>query len=115
MSISRRSWLPLANWLIGYAVALVVILPLLVPMLEGFFASFRSQGVTLEDMQANNIPALQFPTCLFVGMALWLIHPHHHPFVTYTLALGSSAAIWCLLPALVSRTKWRGLEVVTSR
>lgn len=113
MSISRRSWLPLANWLIGYAVALVVILPLLVPMLEGFFASFRSQGVTLEDMQANNIPALQFPTCLFVGMALWLVHPHDHPFVTYTLALGSSAAIWCLLPALAGRAKWRRVEVVT--
>jgi hypothetical protein len=113
MSISRRSWLPLANWLIGYAVALVVILPLLVPMLEGFFASFRSQGVMLEDMQANNIPCGEFPTCLFVGMALWLVHPHDHPFVTYTLALGSSAAIWCLLPALVGRTRWRGLEVVT--
>jgi hypothetical protein len=113
MSISRRSWLPLANWLIGYAVALVVILPLLVPMLEGFFASFRSQGVTLEDMQANNIPALQFPTCLFVGMALSLVHPHDHPFVTYTLALGSSAAIWCLLPALAGRAKWRRVEVVT--
>jgi hypothetical protein len=113
MSLSRRSWLPLANWLIGYAVALVVILPLLIPMLEGFFASMRSQGVTLEDMQANNIPVLQFPTSLFLGMALWLIHPHDHPLVTYTLALGASAAVWCLVPALVSRAKWRGLEVVT--
>jgi hypothetical protein len=113
MSISRRSWLPLANWLIGYAVALVVILPLLVPMLEGFSASMRSQGVTLVDMQDNNIPAQDFLTSIFAGMALWLGHPQNHPYVTYTLALGSSAAVWCLLPAMVSRAKWRGLEVVT--
>jgi hypothetical protein len=113
LSISRRSWLPLGNWLIGYAVALVVILPLLVPMLGGFFASVRSQGVILEDMQGNNIPVMEFPTSLFLGMALWLIHPPENPHVTYTLALGASAAVWCLLPASVDRTKWRGLEVVT--
>jgi hypothetical protein len=114
MSISRRSWLPLANWLIGYAVALVVILPLLVPMLEGFFASFRSQGVTLEDMQDYNIPAHLFLISIFTGMAIWLFHQHEQPLhVTYTLALGAGAAAWCLLPALCSRAKWRGLEVVT--
>jgi hypothetical protein len=113
MSISRRSWLPLANWLFGYALAVVVIFPLVIPMLEGFFASMRSQGVVLEDMQANNIPGAEFLPSIFVGMALWLAHPHDHPFTTYTLALGSSAAAWCLLPAMVSRAKWRGLEVVT--
>jgi hypothetical protein len=113
MSISRRSWLPLANWLFGYALALVVIYPLVIPMLEGFFSSMRAQGVVLEDMQANNIPAGEFLPSIFVGMALWLVHPHDHPFTTYTLALGSSAAAWCLLPAMVSRAKWRGLEGVT--
>jgi hypothetical protein len=140
MSLSRRSWLPLGNWLIGYGLALVAALPLLIPMLEGFFTSFRSQGITLEDMQANNIPALEFTSSIFVGMALYLGHPYHHPYVTYTLALGASAAVWCLpaaligqtkahrpeVPptdrpfiawliwwALIGRTKWRGLEVVT--
>ena len=112
ISISRRSILPLGNWLIGYAFAVVIISPLLVPMLSGFFSSMRSQGVTLEDMQANNIPAVQFPMSLFLGMALWLARPHAHPYVTYTLALSSSAAVWCLLPAFLSRAKWRGLEVV---
>jgi hypothetical protein len=93
--------------------AVVVIFPLVIPMLEGFFASMRSQGVVLEDMQANNIPGAEFLPSIFVGMALWLAHPHDHPFTTYTLALGSSAAAWCLLPVMVSRAKWRGLEVVT--
>jgi hypothetical protein len=129
MSISRRSWLPLANWLIGYTVALVVILPLLIPMLEGFFTSMRSQGVTLQDMQANNVPVKDFLTSIFAGMTLlpakeflisilpsktpWLDHSQLPLYTTYTLALGASAAVWCLLPASVSRAKWRGLEVTT--
>jgi hypothetical protein len=113
LSISRRSWRPLVNWLGGYTIALVIVLPLLVPMLEGFFSSIRSQGVTLTDMQANNIPAKLFPTSIFLGMALWLTHPHEHPYVTYTLALGSSAAVWCLLPAVASRAKWRAPEVIS--
>jgi hypothetical protein len=113
MSISRRSWLPLANWLIGYAAAMVVVLPLLLPTIEGFFASYRAGGITLDDMQQNNIPAMEFLNSVFAGMALWLLHPHQHPYTTYTLALGSSAAAWCLVPAMLSRAKWRGLEVVT--
>jgi hypothetical protein len=113
MSICRRSWLPLQNWLVGYTVAAIIVLPLLVPILEGFSASFRSQGVTLEDMQANNIPGGEFITSIFAGMALWLAHPHHHPYVTYTLALGSRAAVWCLVPDFVSHARWRGIEVVS--
>jgi hypothetical protein len=113
MSISRRSWIPLGNWVIGYSAALVTVLPLLIPVMGGFFASARAQGVTLQDMQANNIPAAEFPVSMFLGTALWLMHPHVKFHVIYTLALGSSAAAWCLLPALASRSKWRGLEVVS--
>ena len=94
ISISRRSLLPLGIWLLGYVVAVVAISPLLVPMLGGFFTSMRAQGVTLEDMQANNIPAYQFVTSIFAGMDVWLGHPMRHPHVTYTLALGASAAVW---------------------
>ena len=113
ISISRRSLLPLGIWLLGYVVAVVAISPLLVPMLGGFFTSMRAQGVTLEDMQANNIPAYQFVTSIFAGMDVWLGHPMRHPHVTYTLALGASAAVWCLVPAFASRARWTGLEVVT--
>jgi len=113
VSFSRRSVRPLVNWLAGYAVAVVLLLPLLVPMLHGFFASLRSQGVTLDDMQANNVPFDQFPKSIFAGMALWMFDTNDHPYVTYTLALGASAAAWSFLPVLVSHAKWRGLEVVT--
>jgi hypothetical protein len=113
MAWNRRSVLPLGSWLGGYALAVVIVLPLFVPTLEGFFSSARSHGVDLEDMQQNNIPAQYFPTSLFVGMALWIIHPPVHPFTTYTLALGSCAAAWCIVPALASREKWRDLDKVT--
>jgi hypothetical protein len=113
LSINRRSLLPLANWIIGYAAAVVIVLPLLLPMLNGFTHSGRSNGVTLDDMQANNIPFTDFPVSTLLGTAVWMIHPKQHLYTTYTLALGASAAAWCILPAMLSRAKWRGLEVVT--
>ncbi len=82
-------------------------------MLGGFFASARAMGVTLEDMQSNNIPVSQFPMSLFFGMAVWIAHPPLTAHVTYTVAFCSSAAAWCIVPAILSRSKWRGLELVT--
>lgn len=113
VSISRRSFLPLGNWFAGYALALLIILPLLIPLLGGFFSSARFHGVTLANMQANNVPVMEFPTALFMGMDLWMINPHDHPGATYTQALGSCAAAWCLVPAMLGRGRWRGLELVS--
>ncbi len=113
VSLSRHSWVPLGNWVVGFAAAAVILLPLLVPMLEGFSNSYRAQGVPLSDMQANNIPAEDFLTSLLLGTAVWILHPHQHLYTTYTLAFGASAAAWCILPALMSRAKWRGLEITT--
>jgi hypothetical protein len=48
-----------------------------------------------------------------LGAALWILHPNQHVYTTYTLAFGASAAAWCILPAIMSRAKWRGLEVVS--
>ncbi len=113
LSISRRSILPLGCWLTGYAIAIILILPLLIPAYEGFSASLRSGGTTVEDMQSYNIPFQFFPMSIFMGMALWIFHPPVHPYVTYTYAFGSTAAAWCLLPAMTSRAKWRPLEIIT--
>lgn len=112
VSIARRSILPLGCWTVGYTLAVVVVLPLLVPAIEGFSATYRSMGVTLEDMQQNNISLSSFPTSLFFGMSLWVIKTPVNPYTTYTLALGSCAAIWCLPFTLASRAKWQSLEAV---
>ena len=113
LSIARRSPMPLVNWLVGYGAAMVLILPILLPMLDGFTHSLRAGGVAITDMQQNNIPAEDFLTSVFLGMAIWIFFPHQHPYVIYTLSLGASAAAWCLLPAIVSRAKWRGTTFVT--
>ncbi len=113
VSISRRSWLPLLNWGVGYTVAVILILPLLVPMLHGFFQSVRSQGVTLDDMQASRIPALDFLPSMFMGSAAWIFFPYGGFPTTNPLALGACAAAWCVIPAVFSREKWRDLEIVT--
>jgi hypothetical protein len=64
-------------------------------------------------MQAYNIPAMSFPVSLFLGMALWFTHPElPTPHTTYILALGSSAAIWCIIPALAGPERWRKLDAL---
>jgi hypothetical protein len=79
----------------------------------GFSESLRARGVPMDDMQAYNIPAMSFPVSLFFGTAIWWTHPELPPATeTYFLALGSSAAIWCLLPAIAGRGGWRPLELL---
>ncbi|MCE0484524.1 MAG: hypothetical protein LV479_09830 [Methylacidiphilales bacterium] len=113
VSLERRSIMPIGCWLLGYGLAIIIMLPLLVPMVEGFFTSWRAHGVSLDDMQSYNIPLGQMPIAFFIGTAVWLIQPDWDIQTTYTLALGASAAAWCLLPALTGSWKWRGLELVT--
>jgi hypothetical protein len=110
LSVGQRSWRPVGNLVIGYAIAVIVLLPLLLPMLSGFFASYRSQGVLLTDMQENNVPAPQFLTSLLFGASVWMIKPSD---VTYTLALGASAGIWCFIPAFLGRTRWNAMEAAS--
>ncbi len=112
LCIARRSLLPMVNWLGGGTIALILLLPVLLPALQGFSHSLRSGGLRLEDMQQNNIPAVDFLNSIFLGMASWIFYPHGHPYVTYNLALGSSAAVWCLLPALVPELAFRARQIV---
>ena len=110
----RRSWQPLLCWGAGNLIAIVLVLPLLLPAMQGFSESLRARGVPMDDMQAYNIPILSFPVALFFGVALWWTHPTNtqllHAHTTYILALGSSAAIWCILPALAGRGGWKPID-----
>ena len=112
VSAARRSWAPIGWWAAGYTLAVFLLLPLLIPMMSGFLSTTRSHGVDPQDMQGNNIPLSLFPTSFFFGMALWIVNPPVHAFTTYTYALASCAAAWCILPAMASRRSWRDLELV---
>jgi hypothetical protein len=108
----RRSWQPVICWGAGFALAALLLLPLVLPLTEGFFASTRSHGVSVFEMTRNNIPLRYFPTAIFFGMALWIIHPPVDASTTYIFATGSAAAAWCSLGLLKLRTRWTPLEAV---
>ena len=113
LAIQRRSWQPALCWGAGTLAAIIVVLPLLIPLMMGFSESLRSRGVPVDDMQAYGIPAMSFPVSIFLGMALWWTHPELPPaHETYFLALGSSAAIWCIIPALAGRGGWKPLDLL---
>ncbi len=114
ISLWRRSFQPLGLWLIGYALAVLLVSPLLIPAAEGFFASGRSHGTPLSDIGDNNIPAPLFASSFFLGTALSYIHSPPAGTINgiYIFSLGSSAAAWCVVPALLSRAKWRFLEIL---
>ena len=110
LSLIRRSVVPLRSWVAGSAVALFFILPLLLPVISGFLLTARSHGVDVTDMTDNSIPLSHFSTSLFLGMAFWLVHPADVTLsTTYLTALGSCAAAWCFVPALLVRP-WTRLE-----
>jgi hypothetical protein len=116
LSLQRRSWRPALCWGAGTLAAIILVLPLLVPAMVGFSESLRARGVPMDDMQAYNVPAGSFPVAIFLGMALWWTHPFNaellNAHATYILALGSCAAIWCIIPALAGRGGWRPLELL---
>ena len=109
----RRSWQPLVVCALGFMLAVILVSPLLVPALEGFFSTGRATGTYLSDMQDNNIPLLFFSPSFFVGTALALLHegPPGTENGIYIFSLANCAAAWCLVPALVSHARWRFLEV----
>ena len=114
ISVARRSWRPLARWALGYSVAVIATLPLLLPVLGGFLGSGRAQGVGLKEMELYNLPFLQFLPSLMIGSSTWL--SAHDPPPVYWAYLGSTgacAAAWCVLPLLLIRTPWRKLEIVS--
>jgi hypothetical protein len=115
ISLWRRSFYPLIFWFTGYALAVILVSPLLIPAAEGFLSSGRSHGTPLSDIGDNNIPGPFFAASFFLGTALSFIHSPPAGTIngTYIFSLGSSAAAWCLIPALCSRARWKSLEILS--
>ena len=111
----RRSTMPLLMWLGGCALAVVIHSPLLLPAIEGFTHSGRAAGLGVVNMDRFAFPALLLPPSYFLGIfssnfGIPFQFGFCPPF--YTAAFASSAAAWIIMPALISRARWRGLEVL---
>jgi hypothetical protein len=109
IALWRRSAVPLVSWFAGYGVALVLLLPIFIPALHGFFGSHRSESLPIAQMQISRIPWPFFPVSYLFGTGVWLIQ-HPPDFHVYQSSLAACAAAWCLLPALLSRRKWHFME-----
>ncbi len=115
ISIYRRSFLPLISWVSGYAIALLILSPFLIPAWHGFLMSDRSDGLTVATMSKFAVPAMLFPFSYFFSTFSVLLFPHYQFGTTqlfYSSAFVSCAAAWAIIPAAMSRKRWRFLEIL---
>lgn len=114
----RHSGQPLFCWAAGNLLALLILSPLLLSIMDGFAHSVRIRGLSLSELSLFSIPAGTFPFSFFLGnwselVAIWQgdksLETLSFPFVSSILAC---AAAWCLIPALFVPTPWRPLEKV---
>jgi hypothetical protein len=115
VSLLRRRALPLLCWLGGYALAVLILSPLLVPAAEGFADSGRAAGLSAASMSQFSMPAILLPCSYFLGVFSYFLGIKYGfgfcpPW--YAAAFASCAAAWVIFPAVVSRAPWRGLEIL---
>jgi hypothetical protein len=115
VSVYRQRVTPLLCWIGGYALAALILAPLLVPAAEGFAHADRSGGLSSAAMSQFSMPALLLPFSYFLGIFSSMLGFNFgfgfcQPY--YAAAFASCAAAWVLVPALASRAPWRGLEIL---
>jgi hypothetical protein len=115
VSVQRRRAMPLFCWIGGYALALLILSPLLIPAAEGFADSSRAGGLSAAAMSQFSMPATLLPCSYFLGVfsyfcAIKFGFGFCPPW--YAAAFASCAAAWVILPAAISRVPWRGLEIL---
>jgi len=112
----RRSVQPFFCWCMGNILALLILSPLLVSILDGFGHSLRILALPLSELSAFSIPAVTFPFSFFMGnwsepVAIWHgdkgLDTLTFPYVTSIMAC---AAAWCLVPALLVPAPLKPLE-----
>jgi hypothetical protein len=114
----RRRAQPLVLWIAANVLAFVVLLPLLLPVLGGFFHSTRGAGITLDMLQRFAMPVALVPISLLFGndfaMAAYFakIPAAETALLLYPRlpTLLACAAAWCVFPLLVQRRRWTLLE-----
>ena len=116
MCFYRCSTLPLASWIIANLATLIVILPLLLPALDGFSHSHRGAGISVELLHRFAMPAGLVPISFLFGnyfeMAAWFANLHDVSFFLFPRmpTLLACAAAWCVFPLVCQRRPWTLLE-----
>jgi len=114
----RRSIQPLFCWGAGNLIALLLLSPLLLSILDGFAHTVRMLGYSLADSTLYSIPAPTFFFSFFIGnwtepVTIWqgdrALQTLEFPCLSSILAC---AAAWCLIPALFVPGRWRPLDKI---
>lgn len=114
----RRSGRPLFAWYMGNMLALLVLSPLLLSILDGFAHSNRIRGFTLSATSEFSVPAVTFPFSFLMGnwseplAILWGDKALESLTFPYASSILACAAAWCLIPALFVPLPWRTLDKV---
>lgn len=114
----RRSVQPIFCWCAGNLLAILILSPLLLSMIDGFAHSARIRGMSPSELSLYPIPGITFPFSFFLGnwselIAIWQgdksLATLTFPYASSILACG---AAWCLIPALFVPAPWRPLQKV---
>jgi hypothetical protein len=112
----RRSFQPLINWIAANVITVILILPILLPAIDGFIHSERGGGLSVELLHRFAMPAALFPISFLFGNFFEAIAyfggiPNAVVFLFPRMpTLLACAAAWCVFPAVLSRSRWTLLE-----
>ncbi len=117
MAWSRHSVRPLISWVVGNILALLVLSPLLLKILDGFAHSARHGDFPIWALNMYSVPARDFAFSCLLGnwsevisrLQGYAYRPGmDFPFLSSLLC---SAAAWCVLPAIFVPARWRALDI----
>jgi hypothetical protein len=115
VAVSRRSILPLFCWGVGNVMAVLLLAPLLLLVLDGFGHTLRIQGMSLADLSLFSMPPATFFNSFFMGnwseiLARWqggaALARLDFPYLTSILAC---PAAWCVWLAFFGG-RWRFMD-----
>ncbi len=118
IAFCRRSPTPFAAWILGNITALLLAAPFLLRILYGFGHSARAGGISIAMASDFSVSAPLVVFSLFLGnwseilsrSPLPVPGAADFPYLPFLLAC---AAAWCVIPALASSRRWRGVEIIT--
>ncbi len=118
LAVCRGSPRPFFNWVAGNLMALLLLSPFILHILDGFAHAHRLEGLSLKERSEYFIPALTFPFSFFLGnwtepvTRLMGDETLRSLVLPYPSMLLGCAASWCVVPVLLSRTRWRPMEIL---
>ncbi len=116
VAVSRRTIRPLFCWGAGNFLAVLLLTPLWLIIMDGFGKSSRIHGMSLQDITVFSVPPAMFLSSFFTGNWTELLTRWHgDPGLTtlgfpYLPTILACPAAWCIWPALFSRGRWGYLD-----